>query len=66
MRYPVITLSPHARSIVDAAVRDHCAHRKWQLIRANIRAQHAHVIVDCRIPGLEVPDPDLVLEQFKY
>jgi REP element-mobilizing transposase RayT len=47
-----LILSDAQRRIVDAAVRDVCRHRGWQLHAVNVRTNHAHVVVT----GLAKPE----------
>ena len=41
------TLSPAARQLVDAIIRQHCGIRSWPLLALNVRTNHVHVVVSC-------------------
>jgi REP element-mobilizing transposase RayT len=40
-----VELGQHDRGIVEAAVREHCGFRGWQLHAVNCRPTHVHVVV---------------------
>lgn len=45
MKFDPVTLSPDDRATVEAACREHCAHRGWTLHAVNARTNHVHVVV---------------------
>ena len=45
MRDARVELGQHDRGIVEAAVREHCEFRGWQLHAVNCRPAHVHVVV---------------------
>ena len=45
MRAPAFYLDDAGRRIVDAAIRDHCRHRGWELFALTVRTNHVHVVV---------------------
>jgi hypothetical protein len=53
MRDARVDLCQRTRGIVDAAVREHCRFRGWQLHAVNCRQTHVHVVVSAgdRSPG---------------
>ena len=38
-------LSSHQRQVVESAIRETCAIRKWQLWVVNVRTNHVHAVV---------------------
>jgi REP element-mobilizing transposase RayT len=48
MRDGCVELRQHDRGIVEAAVREHCVFRGWQLHAVNCRVTHVHVVVSAR------------------
>ena len=60
MADPPVTLTPDARRVIEQAIRDHCAHRKWWLGAVNVRSNHVHCVV-----GSAGVDPSEVVRQLK-
>jgi REP element-mobilizing transposase RayT len=54
-------LDGERRALIERAIRDHCAFRKWPLHALNVRTNHVHVVVTCPCET----HPDQVLIQFK-
>ena len=59
LQHPPVTLTPDQRLVVEAAVRQVCRHRKYQLRGINVRTNHVHVIVSAFHP------PERILNDFK-
>jgi len=59
---PVFLCSPR-RAAVEAAIRQHCAHRGWQLLAVHVRTEHVHVVVATGV----TPDvaPERVMTELK-
>jgi REP element-mobilizing transposase RayT len=53
-------LNPHQRSIVEAAIEQHCQYRGWLFHAVHARSNHVHALVTATSV-----DPDIVLTQFK-
>jgi REP element-mobilizing transposase RayT len=47
------------REVVSAAIRSHCAHRKWNVLAVHVRTNHVHVIVEAE------PRPEKMMNEFK-
>jgi REP element-mobilizing transposase RayT len=60
LRYPPYVLGDAARLVVEQAVRDHAAHRRWHIHALNVRTTHFHVVVTA-----SRYTPELVMDQFK-
>jgi len=45
MKQPPVTLTSHQRAIVEAAIRETCTTRKWQLWTVNVRTNHVHSVI---------------------
>ncbi len=45
LKHPPTILSPIARVLVDAAVREHCRVRAWDLRALAVRSNHVHVVI---------------------
>lgn len=45
LRHPPLKLSAAMIASVLAAIREVCATRKWELVSANVRSNHVHVLV---------------------
>jgi REP element-mobilizing transposase RayT len=37
------------RTVVLSALRQHCAHRRWNLLAAHVRSNHVHVVVEAEV-----------------
>jgi len=61
LKYATVTLSPEARRLVEATIRDHCAIRGWHLLAVNVRTNHVHVVVACG----DTVKPEVVMTQLK-
>jgi len=59
MTSEAVILDDRMRAVVDAAIRDVCDFRQYQLIALNIRTNHGHSVVAAQAP------PDKVLSAFK-
>lgn len=59
MRQQPIVLEVEQRQIVEATLRDVCAHRSWSLFAANVRTNHVHAVVEAKAP------PERMLVDFK-
>ena len=55
-----MTLDATGRGIVEAAIRDHCRVRGWELVAVNVRSNHVHALV-----AAEETAPETVMGQFK-
>lgn len=44
-----VVLDPRQRRIVEAAIREVCDYRGWELRCANVRTNHAHLVVSARV-----------------
>ena len=44
LRQPPFSLGPRERTAVEAAIREVCAYRGWQLLALNVRISHLHVV----------------------
>lgn len=40
-----LALDDRARTMVEEAIREHCAHREWRLYAISVRSNHVHVVV---------------------
>ena len=45
MNHDALVLTPQQRTVVDAAVRETCAHRRWHIHVLNVRTNHVHIVV---------------------
>jgi len=45
LKQPPVKLSSHQRQVVESAIRETCAIRKWQLWVVNVRTNHVHAVV---------------------
>ena len=45
MRYPEVVLSEADRKTVKAAIHQHCEFRGWDVLAANPRSNHVHLVV---------------------
>jgi len=45
MKGEAVLLQPHDRWTVEDACHEHCQFREWQLLAANARTNHVHVVV---------------------
>jgi REP element-mobilizing transposase RayT len=54
-----ILLSEKARIVVDAAIREHAAHRRWPVLALNVRTNHVHLVLKTDQP------PDRVMTSMK-
>lgn len=43
--FPPMVFDDVMRRVVEAAFRDQCAHRRWELPEVNVRTNHAHLVV---------------------
>jgi REP element-mobilizing transposase RayT len=57
--HPPVLLNAHARSVVDAAIRETCLLRDWPLSALNVRTNHVHMVVSAPIA------PERVLNSLK-
>lgn len=57
LKHDPVVLSPEMRRVVDQAIRDVCAHRRWTLHAVNVRSNHVHVVMGSdRAPDRVVAD----------
>jgi len=56
-----VTLTPEMRECVDRSLVTLCNEKRWMLIARNVRATHAHVVVNCR----GALDPERAMAQLK-
>jgi len=61
MGHPPVAISARMRSVLQAAFRETCGHRGWQLVALNIRTQHVHAVV---LAG-DQSDPERMLNDLK-
>jgi hypothetical protein len=54
LKSPKYLLSNEARLVVDAAMRETCTHRKWELRALNVRSNHVHVVIRGDIDPVKV------------
>jgi REP element-mobilizing transposase RayT len=47
------------RIVVLSALRQHCAHRGWNLLAAHVRSNHVHVVVEAEVR------PEKIMTEFK-
>jgi len=59
MRQQPLVLTVEQRRIVEATLRDVCAHRSWALFAANVRTNHVHAVVEAKA------SPERMLIDFK-
>ena len=59
MKRPPVNLSKRRRADVEAAIRETCQYRNWELWAVNERTNHVHSVVSASC------DPELVLNAFK-
>ena len=60
LKAPPLILSDPMRTVVDQAIRDHCALRGWRLHALNVRTTHVHAVV-----GSCGKDPSVMAGQLK-
>lgn len=60
LKNPPVILEDAMRRTVDAAIKDHCAVRAWELHAINVRTNHAHAVVAARGTA-----PGVIVGQFK-
>jgi REP element-mobilizing transposase RayT len=60
MTATAVRLTDKQREIVEPTIINHCAIRTWQLLAANCRTNHVHVLVGAEVRTIETPR-----EQFK-
>jgi REP element-mobilizing transposase RayT len=60
MKASPMELTEAMRSVVDAAIRDHCRFRQWELMELAVRSNHVHVLV-----GFAGIDPKDMSRQLK-
>lgn len=60
MTDPPLVLSPTARLFVDAAIRDHCRLRGWNLLALAVRSNHVHIVI-----GSPTIPPEPIVKQPK-
>lgn len=53
-------LTDAERELVDAAIREHCAFRVWELLALNVRTNHVHVVLRAATHR-----PEIVIGQLK-
>jgi len=56
---PAVILTREQRSVIDAAIREVCAFRGWQLHAIHVRTNHLHAAVTC------AEAPERVMNQWK-
>jgi REP element-mobilizing transposase RayT len=54
LKTPEYRLTPEARTVVDAAIRETCAHRGWDLRALNVRSNHVHLVVRGGVDPIKV------------
>ncbi len=54
-----VLLDAKQRPIIEAAIREVCDHRRWQVLAINVRTNHVHIVVS----AIEVPEK--VMKDFK-
>jgi hypothetical protein len=59
LEHAPVALDMAARVVVDAAVRDRCAHANWVLHAVNVRTNHVHVVLGAAAP------PERMMNQLK-
>jgi REP element-mobilizing transposase RayT len=57
--HPSLELDAARRGAVEAAIREHCAHREWRLSALNVRTNHVHSVVAAGKP------PERVMNELK-
>ena len=55
LKHEPTLLDTRRRQIVEATIREVCAHRGWHLHAVNVRTNHVHVVITARCPR-EGPD----------
>jgi hypothetical protein len=60
LKYDPVTLSPECRVVVEKAIHDHAAIRRWDVRAQNARSNHVHVVI-----GAPTIRPEPILTQFK-
>jgi REP element-mobilizing transposase RayT len=45
LRHPPVHFCAPRRATIEAAIRQHCAHRGWVLLAVHVRTEHVHVVV---------------------
>ncbi|HYX30190.1 MAG TPA: transposase [Pyrinomonadaceae bacterium] len=55
-----VLLNAAQRAVVERAIRETCAHRKWWLYACNVRTNHVHSVV-----SIGAKKPELALNAFK-
>lgn len=46
MAHEPVVFSKHARAMVEAVIREHCAIRKWHIHALAVRTNHVHLVVN--------------------
>jgi REP element-mobilizing transposase RayT len=59
LKHPPVTLDAPRRRAVEAAIREICEMRAWELVAVNVRTNHAHTVVSAQ------RDPEHVLVALK-
>jgi REP element-mobilizing transposase RayT len=59
MRAPPVRLNPYQATTVLEAIRQACEFRRWELLAAHVRTEHAHAVVSC------LDSPNRALAAFK-
>jgi REP element-mobilizing transposase RayT len=59
MKQPPVILTSRHRQIVESAIRETCAIRRWQLWTLNVRTNHVHAVVSAN------KKPETILSSFK-
>jgi REP element-mobilizing transposase RayT len=59
LKQPPVKLNSRQRPVVESAIRETCAIRKWNLWTVNVRTNHVHAVVSA------TKDPASVLSAFK-
>src|SRR5688572_22506093 len=49
MKQPAVKLNSHLRKIVESAIRETCAIRKWKIWTLNVRTNHIHTVVSASL-----------------
>ena len=60
MKHEMVVLNADQRHSVEAAVRETCDIRKWDLFAVNVRTNHAHAVV-----SIGSKKPEVALNAFK-
>jgi REP element-mobilizing transposase RayT len=54
LKSPEYLLTSEARSVVDAAIREMCIHRGWDIRALNVRSNHVHMVVRGEVDPIKV------------